>query len=480
MITLDSIPHNQIQKFKDKFEFPSLYNNTIRRPKAYNPKQNEIITLDEGMKILGKGWSGQFKDTLDAIIKNPAKSIAAFAITTAGIMMLPIIGIPSAVGAGALAVGFAAVALGKAVYHGISFANSNKNGSRDIARNNLEQIGRDSFDLTISLPFVPKTLSDIQKFSKYGHIGINKNLINKMSKAKNIYSQYAILKGEDTHLIRHLNFQKALDKELAAINDMTTAEKLKVREELLSYSVPEKELPLAVLEKIAQKEGVTTIPDIGYTSMSEKTQGFASSKSCSITFNDFKNPYIRESYDNMVIISKENIGNTVKATFKDMNTGKIYEETIDIDILNEYNSRCESYKQLTPQAKRILTTIHEREHISQFARLIQMKGFDVIKGLTQRGKQLYEQIINQMPRIETGTQEAIEAESLSSFAINPTILNYIKRPFEIGARRVEFATYDKPLFKKLNKIFDYTNKNSKTSIEGSIIMTDARLESAQN
>ena len=52
-------------------------------------------------------------------------------------MVLPIIGIPAAVGGSALALGFAGLAAGKGAYHTIQFLKNNENGTYDIARKNL-------------------------------------------------------------------------------------------------------------------------------------------------------------------------------------------------------------------------------------------------------------------------------------------------------------------------------------------------------
>ena len=450
------------------------------KPYSSGSKANEIITLEEGIHILGKGISGQCRDTINSIIKNPVKTLIGIMGITVGMTLLPFIGVSTAVGGSVLALGFAAIATGKAVYHAVEFSKSYKDGACDIARNNLEQVGRDSFDIAISAPFVPKALSVTKKFVKYGKIQINKDLFGRISKEKSLTGMYGALMEGDTYLYRHINFQKAVDRELAMISDMTDAEKLKIKNELISFSVPEKDIPMQVLIKMGKKDGVTTLPDIGYTSMSKNTQGYASQSNCSIMLNDFKRPYIKDTIDNLVMVQKRVENGVIRAKFRDIKTGQIYDETIDITLLNEYNSRCESYKRLSPQAKRILTTLHEREHIMQFARLIQLKGFGIMRNLTARGKELYKEIISQMPAVESASREAIEAESLASFNMNPTIFNYIKRPFEIGARRAEYSVIDDSIFKKLNTIFEYTNKYAKSSIEKTIFMTDARYESVKN
>lgn len=475
---IESVQNNfQSIKYKETSTFNTLSKKHYSKYNADNQRRNEKITPNEGLKLFYQGLVSQGKDTINSIIKNPKSALISFLGISAGLSLLPFAGIPTVVGGGVLAISFAGIAAGKAVYHAIQFTEAYKTGENDIARNKLEQVGRDSFDITISAPFVPKALINSQKFAKYGKIQIDKDLISRILNKSSITEKYTILKDSDTYLYRHINFQTAVDRELALINDMTDAEKLNIKKELLEYNIPEKDIPKYVLVKEGLKEGITVIPDTSYASLPKNTQGYVSQQDCAIVFNDFKNPHLKDIVDNVVMIQKQTQGNTVKAKFKDIKTGQIYDETIDAALLNEYHSRCESYKHLTPQAKRILTTLHEREHIMQFARLIQMKDFGVIKNLSTRGKHLYEKIINQIPQVKIGTPEAIEAESLNSFTINPTILNYIKRPFEIAARRVEYSLLDNPVFKKLNTVFEYTNKNSKFSIPETIFMTDARFES---
>lgn len=479
MINLDLTNNTRNITFTNKRKAEFSYADKYEHIKMFSSKRNEKISFEEGLNILGKGIKGQFKDTLDAIVKNPIKTLTGILGISATLMLLPLIGIPSAVGGGAFAIGFAGVAIYKAISHSLAFANANKNGSRDIARYQLEQVGRDSFDLAISIPFVPKAISNIQKYGKYGNFGINSELINELKITKGLSNKFKILQKTNTHLYRQMNFKKAVDDELALLKNISEKEKLSIKEELLSYNVREDKLASLVLEKWAKEHNIETLPDLGYESMAKNTQGYASEKDCSIILNDHK-VNIPSPYDDLKITYQETKNGVVKAIFKDTKTGQLYRETIEQELLNEYNTNCAIYNQLSPQAKCILTTIHEREHIAQFIRLIQLKGFDCIKNLTPRGKELYQQMISQMPQIQTGTQEALEAESLISFNLNPTLYNYIKRPFEIGARRVEFETCKNPVFQKLNKIFEYTNKHAKSSLSGDIFMTDVRLESGQN
>jgi hypothetical protein len=58
-------------------------------------------------------------------------------------------------------------------------------------------------------------------------------------------------------------------------------------------------------------------------------------------------------------------------------------------------------------------------------------------------------------------------------------LAYIKRPLEIGAREIEQAAIDHPIFLALNEIFKTTYKTKNLSIGENILINDIRMESSK-
>lgn len=469
------INFSQKNKTEEQIQTKKYLNSRI-----YSKTKNRKITLNEGIQIFCRGITGQFMDTINSIFEHPIKAIAGFLGISAGLMLLPIIGIPASVGGGTLAIGFAGIAIGKGVFHTKEFLKNNKDGSRDQARLALEKVGRDGFDLAISAPFVPKSVATLKRFSKYGKVQYNKDLMTKLCEAELPSQKFEVLKKGNKDLNYGLNFQEAIDKELAIMNDLTEAEKLQVRNELMSYCVPEDEIPNLILEKFAQEKGIPTKPDISYVSMPENNYGTAFPTKCAIYINDFKQKFNQKLYDDFIMISKKIEGNLIQGKFQHKQTGQIIEESIEKDVFEKYMEFQNKYANLSPQAQKILTTIHEREHISQYARAIMQQGYDVIKGMTPRAKELYKQMIKEMPMPILGSPEYIEAESLTSFARNNTPFNYIKRPFECAARNKEAEMLARPIFQRLNNVYLTANKTTIETLENNILWNGTRLESVNN
>ena len=115
---------------------------------------------------MGREILNQAKGIIDSIVKHPIKTLAVIGGTSLALMLLPVIGIPTAVGGGILAIGFAGLSVGKGISHAIQFAKNNEEGTYHLARKNLEQIGEDTVDLALSVPFVPKSIIHVKNFAK--------------------------------------------------------------------------------------------------------------------------------------------------------------------------------------------------------------------------------------------------------------------------------------------------------------------------
>lgn len=258
---------------------PSInnYNNSIRQnglKRNLNPSfthknlivaentSNKKINHKEGAKLILEGAKNQVIDTLREIADKPFRSLAFFGATTAGIMALPLIGIPSAVGGGVLAIGFAGLAIGKTISHVVDFTKNNKLGTYDKARNNLKDIGGDSLDLALSVPFVPKGIHNLKTFTQYGKLGINSSLISEIKNTKGSFNKLKALLVTDKEMFRSMNYESALDKNLKAARGLSEAEKATIRKDLLELNVPDEQINELIMDKWATARGVKTKPDI--------------------------------------------------------------------------------------------------------------------------------------------------------------------------------------------------------------------------
>lgn len=479
MITINTIsPNNQTQFGKKSNK---IQHNTKTTKNLNTNLNNKKISFSEGTELLFKGFVTQGREMLTSIIEHPVKTAAIIGGTTLGIMALPVIGVPTTVGGAVLAIGFAGIAAAKTLYHTALFAKNNHKGTYDIARTQLQQIGEDTFNLALSAPFAPKSITNIKNFSKYGKFEINSNLINNIKSSEKLSNKLKTLTNIDKELTRNINFQDAVDKEILKIQNITATEKAKLKKELLDFNVETEKIPKVVLDKWAEIKGIKTQPDLSYDSFPSNTYGCAVGGNCSIKLNDFKLKFKHKTFDNYEELSITNLGNEYMIQYKDKNTGATVVEMIEKSILETYNNLITKYNKMTPQAKRILTTIHEREHINQYAQIISQKGYDWIKHcITERGRELYNKMISEMPKIKLGTPESMKIESYLLPKTSKTPAGYIKQPIEIGARDVEIRALNNKTFQKLNNIFTEVNKNSKTSLENELIINNIRIESANS
>ena len=138
---------NQMQQVKfeykpDNFE---LSNNVKQEP----------ISFKEGISLYSNGLKEKAKSIFSAIIKHPAKTAAIVLGTSAILGALPLIGVSTVAAGSTLALLYAGIAVGKTTCHTVKFIKNNKNENYDEARKNLKQMGSDTVDLALTLPFVP-------------------------------------------------------------------------------------------------------------------------------------------------------------------------------------------------------------------------------------------------------------------------------------------------------------------------------------
>lgn len=442
--------------------------------------ENRSIGFVEGTELFLSGILKQGREILSSVIKHPLKTASLVAGTTIGLMALPLIGIPSAVGGGVLAIGFTGLALANATKHALQFAGNNKKGTYDIARLNLQQIGEDSLNLALSSPFVPKGVSHIKNFTKYGKFGINKTLLNELKSPSSLIDKFKSVLNADREMTRNYNFRSAVDKEIATLKDLTESQKLQIKNELLEFNIEFRKIPDLVLDKYAQAKGVSTKPDIKYVTMAPNTHGAAVANNCTIYLNTYK-PYLgKPAFSDYQAIKHVQVGDKYAITYVNKSTGATIVENIDVNIYDSYVKLWELNKKLSPEAKKILTILHEREHIHQFAQVCNMKGFDWMRGnISTRGKELYEKMFVDLPKVKLCSPEAIRIETYTLEAVNGTPAAYIKRPIEIEARNFEVQALSHPAFVSLDNVFKTVKTSTNPSCVENVMLNDLRIESSK-
>ncbi|MGN0031911.1 MAG: hypothetical protein ACI37Q_08160 [Candidatus Gastranaerophilaceae bacterium] len=447
--------------------------------RRYNKQQFKPIGVLEGTKLLGKGIVKQVTSTISSIVENPLKTLAIIGGTTLVITSLPLIGIPAAVGGGALAIGFAGLALGKGAYHTLQFVKNNEVGTYDIARKNLEQIGGDTVDLALSAPFIPKALKNIQEFLKYGKFGYNQVLANQLQQTKGIINKFKVLKNANTELTRSSAYAKTVDAEVAKVEGITEAEAAKIKKDLLEFNVPTEKIPEVVLDKYAQIKGIKTKPNLNYRRMNPDTFGYANARECSINLNDgTQKTSTTNLADEFKTVKRTQKGNLYEYQFKDKK-GNIVTDTIDKSLLDEFQTNQNTYETLSPQAREILTTVHEREHIDQFSRVFTQNP----KGLnyTSEARRMYTEMAK-----ERGALSPAEISEVNQYINAPNYHGkpftvYLKDPYEINARKIEFSALNNPTFQKLDNIFKTVNATPINSdYRKAILLNVIRAQSATN
>lgn len=150
-------------------------------------KQEEPVTFMEGTKIILKGAGNKAKDFFKTIIKHPVQTLAVIGGTSAALAALPLVGISAATGASALAVGFGAYAVFKTVKHASNAVHNNNKKDYSALRDDLKQIGGDTVDLALTVPFAPKGITNLKNAFKYApKPAINSDLINNIKSAKGL------------------------------------------------------------------------------------------------------------------------------------------------------------------------------------------------------------------------------------------------------------------------------------------------------
>ena len=144
-------------------------------------------------------------------------------------------------------------------------------------------------------------------------------------------------------------------------------------------------------------------------------------------------------------------------------------------ILLERNKLIDSYKNLTNEAKEILTMTHEREHIDQFTKMI--AAGEKLQ-LTDDARKLYAQMIKEMKPLTI--EEFDSYRQMAHYQPKRrTLASYIMDPTEIGARAKETELLGQSKFKTLDNVFRETNKMAIPEINKNIfVLNSIRSQSA--
>lgn len=437
---------------------------------------NDKISFSEGANIFLSGIEKQCGELVLSIIKNPVKTIGIVAGSTLALSALPLIGIPAAVGGGALALGFAGFAIGKTIAHATQFVKNNNNGDYFTARQNLQQMGEDSVDLALSVPFAPKGVTQVKNFAQYGKIAINKPLLNELKSTKSIKQVWTSLRNSNKNISRDINYQCSVDKELAKLERLTDAQKATLKKELLEFNVPQEKIPEVVLDKWAEIRGIKTKPDLKFETLAQGTAGQATPRECKITMNDHKHNNIPETFSDYQLVKRELVSGQYQDTYKKISTGEIVKDSIDKNIADRYSELYKQQEKLAPQSKKILATVHEREHIHQYARIFENNP-DWLP-VTDRAKQLYAQMVQEMPA-QTTAQRA-EVQALENARNNGTPISYVKNAREVGAREMEWKAMGNETFQTLDGVFKRTNKLTPPKINNIVLENVMQIESAKS
>lgn len=171
---------------------------------GYNDEQP--VKFSEGLGLFLKGYLNSLSSFVMTPFRHPIKTALTIGATSAGLAMLPLVGIPMATGAAALALGITAVNGLKAAFHLGKAASDNNHHHYNQLRQELPTLGKDAFRLTLSLPFLPKSLKQVKKQAKgLSGIKFNRPVWKSLVKTPGLENKLKILVQQDKLLSQRLN-----------------------------------------------------------------------------------------------------------------------------------------------------------------------------------------------------------------------------------------------------------------------------------
>ncbi len=406
-------------------------NKNLNTDKFEVEKQNSEqtkVSFGEGAKLVAGGFVNKVKNIGKSIIEHPVRTIGTVAVATAALSALPLVGISSAAGAAGLAIGAAAIAVGKTAAHGIKAVQHNRAGEYNLVRDDLQNIGGDCVDVALSLPFVPKAVKTVKSFAKYGKIGLNSELISELKAAKGIKAKADALKGGNFKIIENVQLEETYSKYFTSEADKAEFIELK--------NMSNGDFANAIYKKTVQQMNVEDIaPDFSLKSnMASNEYGGFTSADGKIGLNadwvktakktDIMN-YVRhelEHFNQYSDIARAKGSNAIAEALAEGYIRRLQTGDTGLDLFASNN-------------KKLLDRIGADEY-----KKLALEQFDRQGSIN---KDFYNRIIQTKGKIEAGTQEAARAEEYYQAAVNYPNLSfsffgppesYINNILEVNAR----------------------------------------------
>ncbi len=175
--------------------------------------KEEKVSFSEGARLVLAGLWLKTEHLVSEVIKHPIKTLAIGAVTTGTLMALPLIGIPTAVGASAITITFGGLAIfrtGREIYSAVK---NSKEEDNDGLRQDLKDIGGCTFDLAIALPFIPHSITNIKNQIKYSSgLSFNKKFWGNLRETKSFKNKYGEIKKMNANLANDANFRAEAHK----------------------------------------------------------------------------------------------------------------------------------------------------------------------------------------------------------------------------------------------------------------------------
>lgn len=414
--------------------------------------KGQKIAPKEAAKLMLYGAFSQVNGLIQETIKNPFKVILPTLGTTVAIMALPLVGIPSAAGAGALAITTASISVARLCTNLYNLGKNTKQKEYNKARENYKNIGNSTLDLALSLPFMPKAVKSIKDFAKYGKLHLNMSAIKKM---KNPADILPTLKKANQEIYRGYDYTKIVDSKLSSFA-MSEAERAQIRKELLTFNVPEDEIMRIVTKRLAKHKGYTHYPQPEYDVLRKGVHGsyapyYGQLKLADKTKTPLPPSVKGESIDlNRVM---PNDSRTYRCEMVNSVTGEITHEIVPKELLDDFFRLTDQNKTLSQQGRTISTVVHEFEHFDQYAKIARLKGIN--PKYKPKAKRLYKHAIKTKGQISPLSPMAQEVERYASvnMANNKNYVKYLQNSLEVGARRAQAEAINTPEFQRLESIF---------------------------
>lgn len=214
------------------------------RPQLFAVEENDVfcgdsgskgekITFKEGAGLFLKGAKTRFFNLAKEIKDHPVRTALLSIGTVTALSLLPLIGITVASGAAVIAGIFGVMAGAKIIKDVSKIAKFNHQGEYNKARGQIKNLGGDTFDLAMVLPFMPKGFKQFKhqlmpngfkaflqerKLKNIGQIKtqfktrqafkLNKDLLREISKTDNYFEKLDILLKSNIKTVANMNFKE--------------------------------------------------------------------------------------------------------------------------------------------------------------------------------------------------------------------------------------------------------------------------------